>query len=126
MALRTAADSDASERAAGPTRTLGPSFRRRWRTGRLSFETFAGETREPSASAGWTEKDLQEAGLCRPARTPSDRAIDAFYSRAIFPVRDAKGRVCGFAGRVLPGAPDDAPKYVNTAETRLFSKRRLL
>lgn len=75
--------------------------------------------------AGWTVPQMVEAGLCRPAEGGMP-ARDVFLRRALFPVRDPQGRVCGFGARVLPGAPPDAPKYVNTAETPVFSKGRLL
>ncbi|MDY6268113.1 MAG: DNA primase [Selenomonadaceae bacterium] len=48
---------------------------------------------------------------------------DRFRHRVMIPIADEKGRIVGFGGRVL----DDAkPKYLNTKETVLFNKRRLL
>ncbi len=41
----------------------------------------------------------------------------------IFPIRDVQGRTIAFGGRILPGASGDNPaKYINSPETRLFSK----
>jgi DNA primase len=48
---------------------------------------------------------------------------DRFRGRLMFPIRDARGRVIGFGGRVL-GA--DEPKYLNSPETPLFHKGREL
>ncbi|MES2984005.1 MAG: DNA primase [Pseudomonadota bacterium] len=50
-----------------------------------------------------------------------------FRRRLMFPIRDRKSRVIAFGGRVLPGEPNaDAPKYLNSPETSLFSKGRQL
>ena len=67
--------------------------------------------------------DLQRAGLCRAA--DDGRAYDFFRGRVIVPIRDARGRTVGFGGRCLPGQ-DSGPKYVNTPETPLFRKGRLI
>ena len=42
----------------------------------------------------------------------------------MFPIKDRKGRVVGFGGRVMN--PDDQPKYLNTGETPVFQKNREL
>jgi DNA primase len=48
---------------------------------------------------------------------------DRFRDRVIFPIRDHRGRVIAFGGRVLS---DDKPKYLNSPETLLFHKGREL
>ncbi|MEO5573848.1 MAG: DNA primase [Gammaproteobacteria bacterium] len=48
---------------------------------------------------------------------------DRFRDRIMFPIRDQRGRVIGFGGRVLG---DEAPKYMNSPETPLFHKGREL
>ncbi len=48
---------------------------------------------------------------------------DRFRDRIMFPIRDARGRVIGFGGRVLG---EDIPKYLNSPETPLFHKGREL
>jgi len=50
---------------------------------------------------------------------------DRFRNRVMFAVRDEQGRVVGFSGRILKDNPQEA-KYVNTPETPLFHKGRLL
>lgn len=56
---------------------------------------------------------------------PKQRRYDRFRDRLMFPIWDELGRVVGFSGRILD--PDSkAPKYVNTPETPLFHKGRLL
>jgi len=48
---------------------------------------------------------------------------DIFYRRLVIPIRDIKGRVVGFGGRLLTG---EGPKYLNSPESELFRKRSLL
>ena len=49
----------------------------------------------------------------------SNNAYDRFRERIMFPIRDRRGRVIGFGGRVLG---DGTPKYLNSPETPLFHK----
>ncbi|WP_193073159.1 DNA primase [Pseudomonas sp. FME51] len=68
------------------------------------------------------EKQLIEAGLV--VENPdSGKRYDRFRDRIIFPIRDSRGRVIGFGGRVLG---DDKPKYLNSPETPVFHKGREL
>lgn len=48
-----------------------------------------------------------------------------FRDRLMFPICDEQGRVIGFSGRILPG-DDDTRKYVNSPETPLFTKSRVM
>lgn len=66
--------------------------------------------------------DLLKSGLL--TRNDKGRTYDRFRGRIMFPIRDTRGRVIGFGGRVL-GA-DDGPKYLNSPETPLFHKGREL
>ena len=61
---------------------------------------------------------LEAAGLAAQGR---GGYYDKFRNRVI--IRDARGRIVGFGGRVLDNS---TPKYLNTAETQWFNKRRLL
>ncbi|WP_028023571.1 DNA primase [Enterovibrio calviensis] len=51
------------------------------------------------------------------------RRYDRFRGRVMFPIRDRRGRVIGFGGRVLG---DGTPKYLNSPETPIFHKGREL
>jgi DNA primase len=51
------------------------------------------------------------------------RIYDRFRDRVVFPIRDQRGRVIAFGGRVLG---DDKPKYLNSPETDIFHKGREL
>lgn len=52
-------------------------------------------------------------------------SYDRFRDRIIFPIRDKRGRVIGFGGRVLTQSPSEA-KYLNSPETILFHKGKEL
>jgi DNA primase len=65
---------------------------------------------------------LKSAGLLGTS-AKSGRYYDFFKGRVIFPIRDTQNRTIGFGGRVLPEfAQPNTGKYVNSRETRLFSK----
>jgi DNA primase len=51
------------------------------------------------------------------------RIYDTFRERLVFPIRDERGRIIGMGGRILAG---DGPKYINSPETRLYQKSRVL
>ena len=74
------------------------------------------------ARDGITQDQLVEAGLMR-RDDETGRTYDLFYNRVMFPIRDRRGRVISFGGRILG---DGQPKYVNGPETALFSKRQHL
>jgi DNA primase len=72
---------------------------------------------------------LSECGLIierdsdAPAPRSGERHYDRFRDRIMFPIRDARGRVIAFGGRVLDKGE---PKYLNSPETVLFHKGREL
>jgi DNA primase len=51
---------------------------------------------------------------------------DRFRDRLTMPIHDARGRVIGFAARILDAEKKDAPKYLNSPDTPLFDKGRTL
>jgi DNA primase len=63
------------------------------------------------------KKQLMEAGLL--SSNDKGRTYDRFRNRIMFPIRDRRGRVIGFGGRVLD---DSTPKYLNSPETSVFHK----
>ncbi|MCB9678823.1 MAG: DNA primase [Alphaproteobacteria bacterium] len=71
---------------------------------------------------GYRPEQALAAGLARP-RKARDGYNDAFRARLMFPIRDERGRVIGFGGRLLEG---DGPKYINTTETDVYKKNRVL
>jgi DNA primase len=70
-----------------------------------------------------TLHQLRQAGLINENESEG-RRYDRFRRRIMFPIRDPRGRVIGFGGRVLDQA--DGPKYLNSPETPVFHKGREL
>ncbi len=73
-------------------------------------------------SLGHSDEDIVETGLA--VRHDSGRVYDRFRQRLMFPIRDERGRTVGFGGRALN--PDDNAKYINSPQSPLFDKSRLL
>ena len=71
---------------------------------------------------GVKQEFLLSGGLAA-ERQNGDGIYDRFRNRIMIPIADERGRVVGFGGRVLD---DSTPKYLNTPETVLFNKRRIL
>jgi len=78
------------------------------------------------ARGRFSEKQLFQANLVKEKRNqPGYR--DNFMDRVLFPISDERGRPVAFGGRILPGGSwADAPKYINSDDTEIFSKSNLL
>lgn len=78
---------------------------------------------------GFAEEELDQSGLFF-ERRKSKRFLPRFRGRLMVPIRDNQSRVVGFTARQLPVTPEDDPtreaKYVNSPETPLFHKGRIL
>lgn len=74
-------------------------------------------------AAGFADALLAEAGLIG---IPEDGGVpyDRFRDRIVFPIADARGRIIAFGGRAL--ADHQGAKYLNSPETPLFNKSRVL
>lgn len=85
----------------------------------LGFAPSGQSVKQEFLRRGYAEELLLKAGLL--TRKGEDGATyDRFRNRVIFPILDKRGRVIAFGGRVLD---DSKPKYLNSPETLLFSKR---
>ncbi|MFT8720451.1 DNA primase [Acetobacter sp.] len=71
---------------------------------------------------GITPEAMAEAGLMRLDEQGRPKG-ELFWNRVTFPIRDRRGDLVSFGGRILG---DGQPKYLNGPETALYSKRRLL
>jgi DNA primase len=71
---------------------------------------------------GYLEQELVDAGLV--SERENGGIYDRFRNRLMFAIRDGRGRMAGFGARVLD--PEDFPKYLNSPQTALFDKGRLL
>lgn len=67
---------------------------------------------------------LEKAGLVI-ERKSGDGYYDRYRGRVIFPLFSHVGKVLGFAGRILDG-DSDQPKYINSPETRVYHKSKVL
>ena len=70
---------------------------------------------------GYTKSELLDAGLA--VQNRNGGLYDKFRNRLMFPVIDVRGDVVAFGGRVLDKSE---PKYMNSQETPVYSKRRVL
>ena len=70
---------------------------------------------------GFTDREMSEADLIRPGSRGG--FYSTFRNRLVFPVIDVRGNVTGFSGRIIG---DGEPKYLNTKDTPVFTKGRLL
>ncbi len=81
---------------------------------------------------GYNDSDMSEAGLLR-KNDKSPEPYIFFRDRVMFPVSDRRGRVVAFGGRILPEhirpSSNDGftpPKYINSSDTPLFDKGRMI
>ena len=74
------------------------------------------------SSKGFSEELQINAGLSK--KNKDKEPFDLFRDRLMFPIKDRKGRVVGFGGRIMN--PEDQPKYLNTGDTPVFQKGKEL
>ena len=80
---------------------------------------------------GYSEKDLIDAGMLS-VRDAEDernsqhvtRSFDRFRNRIMIPIRDEQGKMAGFGARIVD--PTDIPKFLNSPETPIFTKGKIL
>ena len=71
---------------------------------------------------GYREEDIRDLKL---VREKDGKLYDVFMKRVMIPIKDACGDIVAFGGRVLEET-EEFPKYINSAETPIFSKRDML
>ncbi len=71
---------------------------------------------------GYSMETLQKAALVQ--KSAKGNLYDTFHGRLVFPIQNLSGKVIAFGGRVMGDEP--GPKYLNSPETAIFSKRREL
>jgi DNA primase len=73
----------------------------------------------------FSDKEILDAGLAK--KNERGSLTDKFRNRIMFPISDSAGRIVGFSGRIFSEkASPEAPKYLNSPETPLFHKSRIL
>ena len=78
-------------------------------------------------SRRFSERDIERVDLA--VRNSRGGLRDRFHARVVFPILDPSSAVIGFGGRIVPGIEPDndrAPKYLNTSETPLYHKQKVL
>ena len=74
-------------------------------------------------SLGFSEKHIEEAGLIKRGEKGS---YDRFRSRIMFPIADSVGRTVAFSGRIFGKEDENTGKYINSPETSLYHKSKIL
>ena len=82
-----------------------------------TWDTLVGELR----AGGIDDRTMVDAGLARRGR--GGKVYDYFRGRVVFPIHDVRGEPVGFGGRILEG---DGAKYVNSPDSVIYNKSRLL
>ncbi len=71
---------------------------------------------------GFKEQEMVDAGLL--TEREDGKRYDKFRNRIMIPIRDENGKMAGFGARIVD--PNDIPKFLNSPETPIFSKGRIL
>ena len=75
-------------------------------------------------SSGYAAEELERAGLVI-ARRKGEGHYDRFRGRALFPIFESNGRLVGFGARRM-GSDPDQPKYINSPDSPVYNKSRVL
>lgn len=69
----------------------------------------------------YSKELILKSGVCKLDK--KGKIVDLFWKRVIIPIKNSEGEVVAFGGRVLD---DGTPKYINSPESPIFQKRKLL
>ena len=76
---------------------------------------------------GFSEQEIAKTGLLvESQKSGGKRFYDRFRDRIMFPIADVNGKVVGYSARVAPGGDESQAKYVNTPETEVYHKSKIL
>lgn len=75
---------------------------------------------------GYKLPDINASGLLVPKENQPGEYYDRFRDRIVFPVLDLNGQVVGYSARVMPGSDEKGAKYINTPQTIVYDKSRVL
>jgi DNA primase len=91
---------------------------------------FDGEIMRQSGLFSWKEPEQKETGQSGEALPTSHYSLSTLYSkfrnRVMFPITNEQGKVIAFTGRTLAADEKAGPKYLNSPETPIYSKSRVL
>lgn len=75
-------------------------------------------------SKNYKPEEIEKAGLV--IKKDGGKFYDRFRDRIMFPIADINGKIVGYSARVVPGGDESQAKYVNTPETEVYHKSRIL
>lgn len=80
---------------------------------------------------GYSKAEMESAGVIKRTDSKPEKQYDRFRGRIMFPITDTSGRVIAFTGRIVPlksnrEYKEDTAKYLNSPETDLFQKSKIL
>ncbi len=79
---------------------------------------------------GYNLGDINATGLLVQKENSPESSSESFYDRfrdrIIFPVIDVNGKIVGYSARVAPGGDEKSAKYVNTPQTEIYDKSKVL
>ncbi|MDP2934394.1 MAG: DNA primase [bacterium] len=77
------------------------------------------------AELGYKADDIEKAGFSI-KKEGTDRHYDRFRNRIMFPIFDLSGQIAGFSGRVFGKEDEKVAKYVNTPDTLIYNKSKII
>ena len=83
---------------------------------------FQNEFYKSASNKGYSDNFLEETGL---VLSTTDKKIDRFRGRIIFPIKSIAGRIVGFGGRIVDSTKKIA-KYINSPESKIYNKSKTL
>ncbi len=116
--MRSKAPEAAAARSYLAGRGMGSEVSRRWM---LGFAPGRSQLIDHLGSLGFSAEEMMTANVA--LRAQDGRLRDRFFDRIIFPINDVAGDCIAFGGRVIGKGE---PKYLNSQETPLFHKSRVL
>jgi DNA primase len=82
---------------------------------------------------GYKTEDIEKAGFIikkenesRTSNTEHRAYYDRFRSRIMFPIFDLSGQIAGFSGRIFGSEDEKTAKYVNTPDTLIYNKSKII
>ncbi len=76
---------------------------------------------------GYSDEEIEKTGMAIKAEQKEKRYYDRFRGRVMFPISDFSGRIVAYSGRIFPETgKENAAKYINSPQTILYDKSRIL
>jgi len=92
----------------------------------LQFLTSRGYAVEEISRSGLLVEKNKEKLQTTNYKLQANKYYDRFRERVMFPVADTNGKIVGFSARVTPGQDESQAKYINTPETEVYHKSKVL